>query len=97
MLTMSYECTVTMTSGGELGPLKCDETTTIGDFRKTVLKILKGMRNKGKLKKFNSFLLVRGEQILRNDSILLWEILPTFKSKDCVFTCVLQLSSCDDE
>ena len=86
-LVMSFDCKVIMNSGAPLGCFECDQHTSMGYVRSRVRQIVTDMRNKGLLPEFDSFRLLRGEQICSYDYNKIFEM---FKSgDDCVLTVVM--------
>ena len=86
-LVMSFDRKVIMNSGAPLGCFECDQHTSMGYVRSRVRQIVTDMRNKGLLPEFDSFRLLRGEQICSYDYNKIFEM---FKSgDDCVLTVVM--------
>ena len=85
-LVMAFDCKVIMTSGENFGSFRCDQHTTMGYVRNCVMQIVTKMRNKGLLREFESFRLLRGEQICKNDYNKIFEM---FTNEDCVLTLVM--------
>ena len=88
-LVMAFDCKVIMNSGEPLGSFRCDQYTSIGYVRSGVRQIVTDMRNDGLLPEFESFRLLRGEQICFNDYIKIFQMFTNFKSEDCVLTVVM--------
>ena len=87
---MAFDCKVIMKLSGEpLGSFRCDRHTSMGYVRSGVRQIVTDMRNDGVLPEFESFRLLRGEQICFNDYIKIFEMFTNFKSEDCVLTVVM--------
>ena len=73
-VNMHFECIVVWPSGTTLGQFKCDETTTVGWIRSQVRKVLEEVRRPNTyVRTTQGFALVRGENILRNDSNRIYE------------------------
>ena len=84
-----FDCKVIMNSGEPFDTFKCDLYTSMGYVRNCITQIVKDMRSNGLLLEFDSFLLLRGEQICSNDYIKIFEMFPNFKTENCVLTIVM--------
>ena len=89
MPTMPFDCNVIMSSGESLKSFRCDEHTSTGYIRNSVLKILTDKHNEGNLQEFDSFRLLRGERICDNDYTKVYELFPNLESESCVLTVVI--------
>ena len=89
MLIMPFDCNVIMSSGKSLHSFRCDQHTSMGCVRNGVRQILADMQNKGLLQEFDSFQLLRGEQICLNDYNKIYKVFANFESEDCVLTVVI--------
>ena len=88
-LIMPFDCNVIMSSGRFLKSFKCNELTSIGYIRNNVLQILRQMQNKGELQEFDSFQLLRGEQICVSDYTRVYEVFANLENEECVLTVVV--------
>ena len=86
---LSFDCNVIMSSGRSLKSFKCDELTSIGYIRNNVLQILRQMENAGELQEFDSFQLLRGEQICVSDYTRVYEVFANLENEECVLTVVI--------
>ena len=93
LLNYHFDCNVIMNSGESLRSFRCDELTSIGYIRKSVLQFLTVKHNAGELQEFDSFRLLRGERICRNDYTKVYELFPNFESEYCFLTVVLLTGS----
>ena len=90
-LVMAFDCKVIMNSGKLLGSFRCDHHSSLGYVRSRVRQTITDMRNNGFLAEFDSFQLLRGEQICSNDTIKIFEMFTNcFGSEnDCLLTVVI--------
>ena len=85
-INMQFNCKLTMcASGTKLGSVSCDHRTCVGDIRHAVEEIVALMRNDGV--EIDSFKLLRGENVLLNDSNKIFEIFSNLD--DCALTVVM--------
>ncbi len=85
-INMQFNCKLTMcASGTKLGSVSCDHRTCVGDIRHAVEEIVARMRNDGV--EIDSFKLLRGENVLLNDSNKIFEIFSNLD--DCALTVVM--------
>ena len=104
MLIMRFDCNVIMSSGESLRSFRCDELTSIGYIRNSVLQILLARKErqlqilpsmprlllpKKRALELASFRLLRGKQICRNDYTKVYELFPNMTSESCLLTVVL--------
>ena len=90
MPTMPFDCNVIMSSGESLKSFECDEHTSTGYIRNSVLKILTDKHNEGNLQEFASFRLLRGERICHNDFTKVYQLFPGVGTlTSCVLTVVI--------
>ena len=89
MPTMLFDCNVIMSSGESLKSFSCDELTSTGYIRNSVLKILTDKHNEENLQQFDSFRLLRGERICDNNYTKVYQLFPNLEKESCVLTVVI--------